>query len=126
MIDKEDIRNLEGLLTAQKQLDARQIKEWQSLNHKFHTTINLKCGNDRLIRLLRQNLRFTTFWFLVLSSPGRILQSIEEHEKILDALVRRDADQSRRLVESHIISVGRYLLDSACEIVPMGMWREDG
>lgn len=125
-LTEEDIRNLEGLLTAQKQLDDRQIKEWQSLNHKFHATINLKCGNDRLIRLLRQNSRFTTFWFLVLSSPGRILQGIEEHEKILDSLVRRDADQSRRLVESHLISAGRYLLDSAREIVPIGMWREDG
>lgn len=122
-LTEEDFRNLAALIADQKQL-GKNVREWQSLNHKFHATINLKCGNERLIRLIRQNARFTTFWFLVLSSPGRIRKGIEEHEKILDALVRRDADQARRLVESHLLSAGRYLVDSARETVPVGMRQE--
>jgi len=118
----QDLQTLETLLDAQKKIGANDVKEWQVLNHKFHSIINLGCGNSKLIQLIRQHSQFTSFWFLVLSSPGRIPIGIAGHAAVLETLKKRDAQQSRILIEKHIIEAGKYLIDSTKENLPIGVW----
>ncbi len=118
----QDLLALETLLKAQKKIGADNVKEWQILNHKFHSAINLACGSSKLIQLIRQHSQFTSFWFLVLSSPGRIPIGIAGHAAVLEALKKRDPQQSRILIEKHIIEAGKYLIDSTKENLPIGVW----
>ncbi len=123
-LEHEDLNGLKRNLDEQRALEIENVQDWQKLNHKFHRDINLKCGNQRLIEMIRQNCQFTSYWFIVLSAPGRISTNIEEHEAILAAFEQRDGESARRLTESHIISAGHYLVDFMRKNVPVGMWRD--
>lgn len=118
----KDISQMKKILREQKKLGASDVKEWQELNKQFHRTFNLKCGNDKLIQMIRLNVRFTNYWFLVLSVPGRITINVKEHENILNAIEERDACLARRLVEQHIIAAGEYLADKSRESMAVGVW----
>lgn len=117
----KDLGALRRLVERQRSLQAEGIREWQDLNQAFHRIINLKCGNGLLVRLIRQQVQFTTYWFLVLSVPGRMLRNIEEHEKIIDALERRAGDRAGRLMERHIMDAGEYLAEHLRKALPSGM-----
>ena len=125
-LDDDDIKNLEHNLERQQALDINDIQKWQQVNLQFHRIINLKCRNERLVELIRQNIQFTTYWFIVLSSPGRIRTNIQQHQEILQALKDRDRDKARSLTEEHLVSAGRYLVDFMKKNVPVGMWRQGG
>jgi DNA-binding GntR family transcriptional regulator len=123
-LDKKDLLLLRKYLEKLRTLAIEKVQEWQELNYGFHRIINLTCGNQRLIELIRKNSQFTSYWFIVLSSPGRIANSIEEHQAIVDAFAKGQAEEARRLMENHIISAGEYLVEFMRKNVPMGMWRD--
>src|SRR5262249_51106262 len=63
-------------------------------------------GNGR-IRALIENLRahLTRIGHLTAEIPGRIDASVEEHERILEAITARDPDLAERRMSQHIRSV---------------------
>ena len=122
--DAKDIDALEANLTQQGALYIDNVQEWQKLNHEFHRMINLKCGNRRLIELIRENSQFTSYWFIVLSAPGRISLNIEDHQAAVKAFVEGQAEKVRRIVEAHIIQNGEHLMEFMRKNVPPGMWQE--
>ena len=121
LLTPKDLERLNGLLDRQRNIDGDDIKEWETLNRNFHRIINLRCGNERLIEMIRQHIQFTTYWFLVLSAPGRITKNIKEHENVLSALERKDGEKARRLMERHILSSGEYLTSHLQKSLPAGM-----
>ena len=116
-----DLDTLKAIVKMQKKLGAGEVKEWKALNTQFHRTINLNCGNEKLIRIIRQNVRFTSYWFLVLSTFGRVPQSNKEHALIADALSKRDAELAARSMERHILDSGEYLINSIHENLPISV-----
>lgn len=116
-----DIDELKSIVKTQKKNSAREVKEWQALNNRFHRIINLKCDNEKLIKLLRENVRFTSYWFLVLSTFGRISEGNKEHTMIVDALSKRDAELAAGLMEKHILDSGVYLIHSIRENLPISV-----
>ena len=123
-LDAKDIDALEGNLTQQRGLDIDNVQEWEKLNHEFHRLINLKCGNSRLIEMIKENSQFTSYWFIVLSAPGRISLNIEDHQAVIKAFVKGQAEEARRIMETHIIQNGEYLMEFMRRNVPPGMWQE--
>jgi len=121
----EDFAALEENLEQQKRLRIEDIRQWQELNHQFHRRINHNCGNRRLIALIRENCRFTSYWFIVLSAPGRISTNIQEHKDILKTLRLGDVKQARSMVEAHILQASKYLVEFLSKNVPMGVWRRE-
>ncbi|MBW1788003.1 MAG: GntR family transcriptional regulator [Deltaproteobacteria bacterium] len=109
LLKPKDLKKLANILDKQRSLDGKDIKAWEVLNWDFHRIINLRCGNDRLIQLIRQHIQFTTYWFLVLSAPGRITQNIKEHEDALKAFEKKDGEKARKFMERHIMGAGEYL-----------------
>jgi DNA-binding GntR family transcriptional regulator len=120
-LTEKEVNKLKRLVEKQRNLDVNDVKEWQTLNQSFHRAINLKCGNERLIQLLRQHVQFTTYWFLVLSVPGRIPKNIEEHAAVVGAFSEREEDKARQLMERHIMGAGEYLVEHLPKTVPIGM-----
>jgi len=121
LLTPKDLERLNGLLDRQRNIDGDDIKEWETLNRNFHRIINLRCGNKRLIEMIRQHIQFTTYWFLVLSAPGRITKNIKEHENVLSAFERKDGEKARRFMERHILSSGEYLTSHLQKSLPAGM-----
>ena len=117
----KDIKTLKALIKEQQAVNVSDVQVWQNLNKKFHRVINLKCGNSRLIELIRQNVQFTSYWFIVLSAPGRIPENIKEHIKIAEALEGKDGVGARKVIERHIITASGYLLEHLRNNLPMGM-----
>jgi DNA-binding GntR family transcriptional regulator len=119
-----DFKVLADNLAEQRSLEVGDVQRWQEVNHRFHRVINLKCGNAKLIDLIRRHCQFTSYWFIVLSAPGRIPINIEEHQNLVEALTRRDPVEARRLVERHIMGAGEYLVEFLRKNMPAGIWRE--
>lgn len=120
-LSKNDLRGLRQVLDRQRGLDPEDVRAWQDLNRRFHRMVNLKCGNGKLIDLIRRHMHFTTYWFLVLSVPGRIPKNIEEHEAILQALEQRDEERARLTMERHIMGAGEYLTQHLQKAMPQGV-----
>ena len=121
LLKPKEIGKLIDILDRQRSLDGKDIKAWERLNRDFHRTINLRCENERLIQLIRQHVLFTTYWFLVLSAPGRITQNIREHEDVLKAFEKKDGEKARKFMERHILSQGEYLTKHLEMSLPAGM-----
>ena len=121
LLTPEDLEKLKEILDRQRNIDGDDINAWETLNRNFHRLINLRCGNERLIEMIRQHIQFTTYWFLVLSAPGRITKNIKEHEKVLGAFERKDGEKARRFMERHILGSGEYLTSHLQKSLPAGM-----
>jgi len=117
----EDLDNLKSIVKQQRALDPGDVKEWQRLNQDFHRTIEKACGNRRLGELIRRYAYFTTYWFLALSAPGRIAVNVKEHEAVVKALEKKDAEKARALVERHIMGAGEHLMEHLKLTMPMGI-----
>lgn len=80
--------------------DSERLKE---LDSEFHNIIYRASGNRLLSKILSElhrNIR--AYRKISLSVPARIEKSVDEHEQILDAISRHDADEADRLTKEHI------------------------
>ncbi|MEM2983290.1 MAG: GntR family transcriptional regulator, partial [Candidatus Bathyarchaeia archaeon] len=95
-----EIEELEEIHDASKTKMPRDAMTWQGLNTRFHRIFLDHCGNTRLLKLVEgNNLKFARYWFLILSIPGRIEKSIDEHERILLAAKDKRAISGRYAME---------------------------
>jgi len=101
--------------------------EWYDLNRQFHLSILIAARNE----VLRNSLRMTLIYPILgdaarlcpsiaasvplryrqLSStpPDHVLESQAEHEAVLDAFRREDADEAQRLMSSHVLATRHRL-----------------
>ncbi len=92
---------------------ARQndIKHFFKVHSEFHDLFIKAADNEKLRELINglvtkfQRLRLTS-----LSLPGRMIISVQEHEKIIDAFRRKDADTAEDLVRKNAEYGGRVLM----------------
>ena len=123
-LSSTDIATMDDTLNQQIKIDPKNVKDWHDLNRRFHRTFIYQCGNERLIELIKGNVRFTNYWFFILSMPGRIDENIKEHKEILSAFKKKDSENARNLVERHIMSAGEYLMETIGAKLPVGMLRD--
>lgn len=109
-LNKEKIQELRNLIEDSKKIDPNNIQSWATHNWQFHKIIIAECGNDRLIKMIRDNVRFLKFWFVKLSIPEEITVRNEAHGKIVDAIEKRDALEVRKLIEAHLLFSAEKLL----------------
>jgi len=88
------------LKKAAEQRDYRLMVE---LNIEFHEAIARASQNGLLLQFIRQIhdwvRRFTDTTF---SHRGRAMESIKEHDELLDALGRRDPESAERIARYHM------------------------
>lgn len=90
------------------------IKHFFKIHSDFHELFIKAADNEKLHDLIAglvtkfQRLRFTS-----LSLPGRMAVSVQEHEKIIEAFRKKDADLAETLVRQNAEYGGRVLMNSS-------------
>jgi DNA-binding GntR family transcriptional regulator len=96
------IKVLRGLVRlGQERSLQRQLSDLPSLDGWFHETLAQASGSPTLVALLTQ-LRHKIAWVYAVDSPGRAVESWEEHGAIVDAVARGDAERARKLAAGHV------------------------
>ncbi|MDA0999871.1 MAG: GntR family transcriptional regulator [bacterium] len=88
------------------------VDAYWAANRHFHQFIADASGNERLqgiIDNLRRQILKTRV--ITLNYPGRLDESMAEHEEILQAILREDGREAERLVIDHLEKQSRFVLD---------------
>jgi DNA-binding GntR family transcriptional regulator len=93
---------LEAFAHAQKALKSNDYSEYSKYNQSFHYEIWTAGGNDKIRSLL------SSMWNgLSMGSKVGVEEyaqiSMREHTQIVEALKKRDAEQSKKLMREHIM-----------------------
>jgi DNA-binding GntR family transcriptional regulator len=112
-ITDKQIEILRKCLDQQSEfLERANTEGYASATIKFHNTIVEAAQNKTLQRLLNtvysqmEALRLRTLYL-----PKRLRKSFAEHQKIFQALVRRDPDYAERVARDHVQATMRYALE---------------
>jgi len=112
VINGEEIKELEKYI---EQMEYYANKDnalaFSKIDVEFHELILNICGNNRLIQI-RKNLSDHAHRYRIrsLSIPGRLKDSLKEHQEIVKALKRKDSEQAGRLSQKHIENVLKNIL----------------
>ena len=105
-IDEDELVCLRGhQATGHAALDAGDMDAYRIYNRDLHVAILGAAKNSYLsstmgqLRLQSEMLMATTIRIL-----GRPLRAIEEHEKLIDLIGKRDSARAERVMEHHILS----------------------
>jgi len=114
--EKLHVKDLDRLQAINNKLAdlarAGDIKHFFKIHNDFHELFIKAADNEKLHELIAglvtkfQRLRFTS-----LSLPGRMEVSVQEHEKIIDAFRKKDADLAETLVRKNAEYGGRVLMN---------------
>ena len=110
LLDQQDIAFLEASIEQQKiHAAAGRIKEFMDEDSAFHRHIMEKNRNEEILSTIN-GLYDRAYMLGITNSKGmRTTRSIEEHEKILDALKHRDAQTFADAIEANILNGLRNL-----------------
>jgi len=113
VINGGEIKELEKYI---KQMEYYTNKDdalaFSEMDAEFHELILNICGNNRLIQI-RKNLSDQAHRYRIrsLSIPGRLKYSLKEHQEIVKALKRKEAEQADKLSQKHIENVLKNILE---------------
>lgn len=84
--------------------------QFQQVNRIFHSTIWQRTNSKRLSALL-SNLysEAAQYRHIMVIMPGRLKEICEEHEQVLNALDRRDAEKAEQFVREHYENTLQWL-----------------
>ena len=117
-MSNDEIRELETLIEESKEIVVSELEKWAQCNVRIHRKINKACGNEKIIKLIKNNVQFTNYWFVVLSRPGEIPKRNEEHTSILEAMKIRNPMKARQLMENHILDSADYAVKRLRDKLP--------
>jgi DNA-binding GntR family transcriptional regulator len=95
-------------------------QRWPELDHHFHAALAKASHNNRLIHCLKHLLAECHYVFYVLPpgiQPGepvsedaaaQMVEALEKHRAIIEAIRARDADRAEEIVQAHIEASGRH------------------
>jgi len=102
--DEELFDELEEILKrSEEALEKNDIDELVKLNTQFHETLYRRCGNHKLLELIK-DLRdqFFRFRTSILRIKGMPRVSIEDHYKMLELMRKGESQAVEKLVREHI------------------------
>lgn len=113
LTDKE-LERLQAINTRLSELaNENDIRTFFKLHDEFHAIIITASDNEKLKEMIYSLItRFQRLRYMSLSLPGRMKVSVQEHEKILDAFRRNDAESAANLAQKNAEYGGRVLIDS--------------
>jgi DNA-binding GntR family transcriptional regulator len=111
-LTKADLGQLRRMLrTMKRAAETVRVKDWLSINEKWHHLIFIASGNDQLRRLLEELYR--RGMGRRVGTPnveGHMERRYGEHLGILGALERRAAEEAEILWREHILNGGAEIL----------------
>lgn len=99
--------------------DEGDVKHFFKVHNDFHDLFIRAANNDKLHEMI-DNLvnKFQRLRIASLSLPGRMLISVEEHDKIIEAFRKRNADLAERLVRKNAEYGGKVLMQGSSPLKP--------
>lgn len=85
---------------------ANDRDQWTELNQQFHLSLYQASRRTRLVRMIR-DLWVGRPSFSPIKNQKNLLQSVEEHERMIAAIEQRNAALLRKLVRDHIFDGGK-------------------
>lgn len=121
-LDAAGLKKLEGLIASMRRSAARgDTRATIADDFAFHLTVVEASGNW-LLKQFWERMRLATTTFLTVSRSHHLLvEIVERHTPVLDALRARDPDAAEREMRRHIEEPGEWLrqaLDSSNEAPP--------
>ena len=104
--DPRILKKLKKIHSRMKELAAagKVSTAYFNLNLQFHKTLVDASGNQRLIQMIETFVTQTKRYRMeVLSMPGRIKSSLENHEEIIRSFEEGDAEKAEQLRKSTIL-----------------------
>jgi len=108
-ITVEEVQRLRSLIPSRD--DDMQASELVELDWEFHHTIVRAGGNELLLALL-DGLAQPTMRMRIwrgLTTPGVLVQTLDEHEAIVDALESHDADLAHAAATVHVAGLEAWI-----------------
>lgn len=93
-------------------VQSSNVAEYFNLNVKFHDIIEKAGGNGTLARIMESLDKITMrYRFLALSLPGRLIQSLDEHTKMVEAFKKKNQDEAAEAAKESALNAGKLLVD---------------
>jgi len=113
--EKLSVKDIERLRTINDRLrhmaDGGDIKHFFRIHNDFHELFLKAADNEKLYELITNLVRkFQRLRYASLSLPGRMKISVQEHDKIIEAFLKRDADKAETLVRKNAEYGGKVLM----------------
>lgn len=111
-ISDEQIKTMKDLLVVMKEeLDKNDKLEYSRLNDVIHNILDDACTNKEALNLARTiRLQLRSYSKKAILIEGRGQESFKEHIELMDALEKKDPDQSEMLMRKHMKNVSMTLM----------------
>jgi DNA-binding GntR family transcriptional regulator len=119
-IDESGLKQMETCI-AKMEVSKNNInrREWFMQNNDFHRAFIKPCKKKVLLKLIKNYTKQVgRYWYLMLSYPGSIELFHKEHKEIFEAFKLKNSKMVRELVENHVMSFGRIVVESLRSISP--------
>ncbi|MBT1073804.1 GntR family transcriptional regulator [Geobacter grbiciae] len=115
--EKLSSKDIERLRTINDRLrhmaDDGDIKHFFRIHNDFHDLFLKAADNEKLYELITNLVRkFQRLRYASLSLPGRMKISVQEHDKIIEAFLKRDPDKAEVLVRKNAEYGGKVLMQN--------------
>jgi len=122
--EKLSAKEIEKLRSINERLrhlaEEGDVKHFFRVHNDFHDLFLRAADNEKLYVLVSNLVRkFERLRYASLSLPGRMKISVQEHDKIIDAFVKRDADRAETLVRKNAEYGGKVLMQETDGAPPL-------
>ncbi|WP_334187069.1 GntR family transcriptional regulator [Noviherbaspirillum sp.] len=112
-MDQRERDELQRLCTLTHEAALRGDRHaYETSNQAFHEALYNGARNDIIVEQVRQlRLRLAAFRRKVRDQPGRLQSAAEEHNHIVESLLRNDTERAAQGMREHILAKGRAFAD---------------
>jgi DNA-binding GntR family transcriptional regulator len=98
-----DREQMKALMAELSTIDAADVHLLMRLDQRIHRLVYRAARNAFLQAMLEETFNLSLrIWFLGLDRGVRLKQAVEEHRRLLDAIVSRDADGAESVMRQHV------------------------
>lgn len=87
------------------------VERWADFDEDFHTSVARASGSKRLFQDIARYRMLHRGFNILTTTVDCLKQALDEHFAILDALEKRDAEEARRRMTSHIQEWQAYFVN---------------
>ncbi len=116
-ITEEELEQMERLLvTIGEYIDNGQADKIVDADTEFHDVLYRASRNDRLVGII-SNLReqITRFRSISMAYPGRLINTLGEHRRLVEAIAQRDPELAQQYAREHMENAEQTLLNDLNE-----------
>ena len=114
--EKMTEKDVDKLIQINKELadcaENNNYERFFTKNEEFHNYFLTLCGNEKLVEIRDTMVkRFLGFRMAALSLPGRLMESVKQHEQAIKAFKRGDGRLAEAVLVEHALLGGDYLAE---------------